>query len=156
MDPMPLPVWSCDFAKSFEGLLNHYYGVSDAGDNHTRRFDIIAGGNIGGVELLAMASRYDQAGIFSRDRAISQSADGRSRGGIDQRSSATPNGRILVDDSILVLKDGLKTGVDQSDFRQATSEDLLIIPVYPPWFRQSGFILSLGKPARAGVCREHL
>lgn len=117
--------------KSFEGvLLNHYYGVSDAGDNHTRRFDILAGGNIAGVELLAMASRYDQAGIFSRDRAISQSADGRSRGGIDQRSSATPNGRILVDDSILVLKDGLETGADQSDFRQATSEDLFNYPAY--------------------------
>ena len=117
--------------KSFEGvLLNHYFGASDAGDNHTRRFDLLAGGNIAGVELLAMASRYDQAGIFSRDRAISQSADGRSRGGIDQRSSATPNGRILVDGSALILKDGLETGTDQSDYRQATGEDLFDYPAY--------------------------
>ena len=117
--------------KSFEGvLLNHYYGVSDAGDNHTRRFDILASGKVAGVELLAMASRYDQAGIFSRDRVISQSADGRSRGGVDQRSSATPNARILVDNSILTLVDGLEIGTDQSDYRQATDEDLFDYAAY--------------------------
>lgn len=117
--------------KSFDGvLLNHYFGISDAGDNHTRRFDVLASGKVAGVELLAMASRYDQAGIFSRDRVISQSADGRSRGGVDQRSSATPNARILTDNNILTLRDGLEIGTDQSDYRQADDEDLFEYPVY--------------------------
>ena len=48
--------------KSFDGvLLNTYSGISDAGDNQTARYDILASGKVAGVELLAMVSHYDQA-----------------------------------------------------------------------------------------------
>ena len=111
--------------KSFDGvLLNTYTGVSDAGDNQTTRYDILASGKVAGVELLAMASHYDQEGLFSRDRAISSSADGRLLGGVDQRSSATANARILVGDNIVTLAEGQVDGQSPADFRNATDEDL--------------------------------
>jgi len=111
--------------KSFDGiLLNTYSGISDAGDNQTSRFDLLLSGKVAGIELLAMASHYDQAGFFSRDRAISNSADGRLRGGVDQRSSATPNARIVTDDNTVTLTEGLVNGSSPEDFRSVTDEDL--------------------------------
>jgi len=111
--------------KSFDGiLLNTYSGISDAGDNQTSRFDVLLSGKVAGVELLAMASHYDQAGFFSRDRAISNSADGRLLGGVDQRSSATPNARIHLGDNIVTLVEGQLNGNSPADFRMVTDEDL--------------------------------
>ena len=110
--------------KSFDGvLINTFIGASDTGDNKTARYDILASGKIAGLELLAMASHYDQAGLFSRDRAISSSADGRSQGGTDQRSSATPNARIQVGDNVVTLAEGLQSGSSPSDYRNVTDED---------------------------------
>ena len=111
--------------KSFDGiLLNTYSGISAAGDNQTSRVDLLLSGKVAGIELLAMASHYDQAGFFSRDRAISNSADGRLRGGIDQRSSATPNARIVTGDNVVTLAEGLVNGSSPTDFRSVTDEDL--------------------------------
>jgi iron complex outermembrane receptor protein len=111
--------------KSFDGvLLNTYSGISAAGDNQTNRYDILASGKVAGVELLAMASHFEQDGLFSRDRAISRSADGRSMGGADQRSSATPNARIVVGDNIVTLTEGLIAGTSPADFRTVSDEDL--------------------------------
>jgi iron complex outermembrane receptor protein len=111
--------------KSFDGvLLNTYSGISDAGDNQANRYDILASGKFAGIELLAMASHYDQAGILSRDREISRSADARGLGGFDRRSSATPNARILIDDNAVTLEEGLLTGISEADFRGVTEDDL--------------------------------
>ena len=111
--------------KSFDGVLvNTFFGASDTGDNQTARYDILASGKVAGLELLAMASHYDQAGFLSRDRAISSSADGRMQGGTDQRSSATPNARIHVGDNVVTLEEGRVSGSSPSDFRNVTDEDL--------------------------------
>lgn len=111
--------------KSFDGvLLNTYAGVSDVGDNQTNRYDILGSGKFAGIELLAMVSHFDQAGIFSRDRAISASADARNLGGIDGRSSATPNARIRVSDQIITLLDDSLSGTSVLDYRDVTDEDL--------------------------------
>ena len=111
--------------KNFDGiLLNSFSGISDSGDNQTNRLDILASGKVGGIELLAMASHFDQDGLFSRERAISRSADARNFGGFDQRSSATPNARILVGENIVTLAEGRMTGSAPSDFRAVTDEDL--------------------------------
>ena len=117
--------------KSFDGvLLNSFSGISDSGDNQTNRFDILASGKVAGIELLAMASHFNQEGFFSRERAISRSADARDFGGIDQRSSATPNARIVVDENIVTLKEGQVTGNTPSDFRSVSDEDLFDYRAY--------------------------
>ena len=117
--------------KSFDGvLLNTFSGASDAGDNYTHRYDILAGGRLAGVDMLAMASHYDQDGFFSRDREISRSADARGFGGADRRSSATGNARMLVGGEIFTLTEDLFTSSSESDFRQVTDEDLFDYPAY--------------------------
>ncbi len=117
--------------KNFDGvLLNTFYGVSAAGDNQTARYDILASGKVAGLELLAMASHYNQAGFYSRDRDISRSADGRLQGGIDQRSSATANARILVGNQFVTLADGLVKGNSPADFRDVTDADLFDYSAY--------------------------
>jgi len=117
--------------KSFDGiLLNTYSGISDSGDNQTSRYDLLVSGKVAGVELLAMVSHYDQAGFFSRDRAISNSADGRPLGGDDQRSSATPNARIHVGDNIVTFAEGQVNGSAPTDFRRVTDEDLFDYRAY--------------------------
>jgi iron complex outermembrane receptor protein len=131
--------------KSFDGvLLNTYAGISDAGDNQTNRYDILASGKIAGIRLLAMASHFEQSGLFSRDRAISNSADGRAWGGADQRSSATPNARILVGENIVTLEEGKLFGRSPSDFRNVSDEDLFDYQAYTsslvPAERDSFFI----------------
>ncbi len=117
--------------KNFDGvLLDSFFGASSVGDNQTARYDILASGKVGGVELLAIASHYDQAGFYSRDREISRTADGRLQGGIDQRSSATENARILVGDQFVTLADGLVNGNSPADFRNATDGDLFDYSAY--------------------------
>lgn len=111
--------------KRFKGaLVNAFYGVSDAGDNETLRYDFVGGLMLQKVDLVLTASHYSQKGIFSRDRAISASADGRGFGGIDRRSSATPNPRLKLSDDVLLLAADNLNGTSISDFRQATDEDL--------------------------------
>lgn len=111
--------------KSFDGaLLNAFSGVSDRGDNYTTRYDLLGSGKFAGLELLAMVSHFDQEGIFSRDRAISRSADARILGGTDRRSSATPNARIRFEDKVITLLDDRLVGLSESDFRSVNDEDL--------------------------------
>jgi len=111
--------------KSMDGtLINAYYGAAQRGDNQTRRYDLVVGGVLGSVEMLMAASHYDQAGIFSRDRAISRSADGRGMGGTDQRSSATPSARIVWNNNVVSLTSDELSGSSASHFSEAGSEHL--------------------------------
>ena len=111
--------------NSMDGvLLNTYYGAADAGDNETQRYDIIAGGKVGEVDLLATASHYSQAGLMSRDRSISRSADARALGGVDKRSSATSNARLQLESGIVTLVSDNATGASSADFRPVTNDDL--------------------------------
>ncbi len=138
--------------KSFDGiLLSSFYGASAEGDNQTHRYDLLAGGRLGNVELMAVASHYNQAGFFSRDRAISQSADGRNFGGLDQRSSATPNARILLQDSVISLSSDQFDGTSTDHFSAVTDEHLFdyraytssLTPTQRDSFYLSGSLLGL-------------
>jgi iron complex outermembrane receptor protein len=111
--------------KRFDGaLVNAFYGMAAEGDNETRRYDFIGGFHFDRLGLMVAASHYSQDGVFSRDRELSSTADGRPREGVDRRSSATGNARINVDGNILVLAADNLEGTSAADFRQATNEDL--------------------------------
>ena len=111
--------------KRFDGaLINGFYGVASEGDNKTRRYDFVGGFNFDQLGLMVAASHYQQGGVLSRDRELSASADGRSRDGIDRRSSATPNARINVNGNVLVLATDNLAGTSPADFREASNEDL--------------------------------
>lgn len=106
--------------KEFDGLfVEQYYGESSRGDLETLTTNLTWGQVTAKGSLLVTATLYDQNGIFSRDRQVSRSADGRSRGGFDRRSSAVPLGRFtLPDDSVVTLDSA------SGDYRAATDEDL--------------------------------
>jgi len=111
--------------KRFDGaLVNAFYGMAAEGDNETRRYDFIGGFHFDRLGLMVAASHYSQDGVFSRDRELSSTADGRPREGVDRRSSATGNARINVDGDILALAADNLEGTSVADFRQATNEDL--------------------------------
>lgn len=111
--------------KRFKGaVVNAFYGSASQGDNDTKRYDFVGGVALNRLDLMITASHYQQGGIFSKDRRISASADGRSWGGIDNRSSATANARLLVGDDILVLGPDSNNGESAAEFRLATNNDL--------------------------------
>lgn len=111
--------------KRFKGaMINAFYGSADRGDNQTSRFDFVGGLSLRALDLMMTASHYQQTGIFSRDRAVSASADGRAMGGVDLRSSATPRARHRVGEDILLLAADNLDGSAVTDFRQATDNDL--------------------------------
>ena len=111
--------------KRFKGaVINAFYGSASRRDNQTQRYDFVGGLSLSAVDLMMTASHYQQAGILSRDRMVSASADGRALGGVDLRSSATANARLRVGDDILLLSDPTLDGSAVTDFRQATDEDL--------------------------------
>ena len=111
--------------KRFDGaLVNAFYGMAAEGDNETRHYDFMGGFHFDRLGLMVATSHYSQGGVFSRDRELSFTADGRPREGVDRRSSATGNARINVDGDILVLSADNLEGTSAADFRQATNEDL--------------------------------
>ncbi len=117
--------------KRFQGaLINAFYGGAGAGDNATQRYDFVAGISLDRLDLMMTASHYQQDGIFSRDRAISASADGRQLGGRDNRSSATPNARLLVGDQVLTLAADNLRGQSITDFSQASANNLFDFQAY--------------------------
>lgn len=122
----------------FEGVqVEQYYGESSRSDLETTTTSLLAGRKWGNLSLLVAASTYEQEGLFSRERDFSATADARSQGGIDLRSSSTPNARIrLNNDQVVTFNE---SGVplanngnvndviqvdDLGDFREATDEDL--------------------------------
>ncbi len=104
--------------QEFEGFqIEQYYGESSHGDLETLSTNLLWGHSSEQGGLIASFSYYTQEGLFSRDRNLSNNADGRSLGGSDQRTSATESSRItLGDGSVVMLDDGI--------FRNATDEDL--------------------------------
>ncbi len=104
--------------RDFHGLLTEaYYGEAAAGDLETSTYTVQYGTGLPHGSLFLSATSYSQDAIFSRDRSVSASADGRLRGGADQRSSATPNARIT-------LPSGQQLIHDNGRYREATPEDL--------------------------------
>jgi iron complex outermembrane receptor protein len=104
--------------QDFHGFLAEtFYGEAEAGDLRTRTQTLQYGTGIPNGSFFISASFYDQQPIFSADRAVSESADTRSSGGTDQRSSATPSARISLPGGDVVI-------LDKGNYRPATGEDL--------------------------------
>lgn len=106
-----------------------YHGQSSRGDLATQTYDLSFGHEFDRGTFFLSATRFTQDPIFSRDRQRSASADGRQLGGVDNRSSATPNTRITLDnDNVVTLAsdgaDNLLPGTQTEHFRPATAEDL--------------------------------
>ena len=110
--------------RKFNGLqLETYYGQSGASDNETATTSLVWGAQSEKGSLVIAASHFDQDGFNSRDREFARSADGRGRGGVDKRSTATPNARFELNDTTLILNEGA-SGNNNDDFRVASDEDL--------------------------------
>jgi|TARA_Y100000310_G_scaffold343855_1_gene453516 iron complex outermembrane receptor protein len=111
--------------NDYQGFnIDAYYGQTSRGDLNTTNADFTWGHIFDRGSVLIGASYYDQGSILSRDRDISASADDRRKGGVDKRSSATPNPRITIGDATLILRDdGFFDGSQRAHFRTATDED---------------------------------
>nr|WP_277610927.1 TonB-dependent receptor [Microbulbifer celer] len=103
--------------RDFEGLdINTYYGQSRYNDQQTESHSLTWGAGSDSGHLMLSLAHYRQGEVLSRDRALSDNADNRLRGGTDQRSSASPQGYIALSDRVVTNSD---TG-----YREWTSEDL--------------------------------
>ncbi len=109
--------------QDFHGFLAEaFYGATGRGDLETSSQTLQYGTALGDGTFLISGSLYRQEPIFSRDRRISASADTRPFGGTDQRSSATPDARVVLGEQTLIATpDG---------YRPATSEDLFNYQAY--------------------------
>lgn len=132
--------------REYDGLqVEQYYGSSYKNDLETTSTHFLWGKSGDRGAFLISAQHFDQNGIFSRERSISSNADGRDRGGADQRSGATPNGRIILSDRSTVTLDEL-TGQNSSPrrYRDANNEDLFNFSsqtsTISPSIRQSVFL----------------
>lgn len=104
--------------RDFYGwLAEAYHGQSSRGDLQTRTQTLQYGGTIPRGTLFVSAAHFEQEALFSRDRPVSRSADTRELGGTDQRSSATPDARV-------VLPDGSAVIATPGGYRAAGPEDL--------------------------------
>lgn len=106
-------------------FFDQYYGETSRKDQETINSNFLAGFAVNDTDFMISASHFDQEAIFSRDREVSQNADGRAQGGVDLRSSATPLSRIQIpNDEVVILRGSEFDGSDPLHFRTATSEDL--------------------------------
>ncbi|QFU74245.1 TonB-dependent receptor [Halioglobus maricola] len=104
--------------RDFHGFLaESFYGEASDGDLDTTSHTLQYGTGLPEGSFFISATYYDQGALFSRNRKVSASADTRPLGGTDQRSSATPNARIMLPDGTTVI------ATDDS-YRPATEEDL--------------------------------
>ncbi|WP_261324269.1 TonB-dependent receptor [Microbulbifer agarilyticus] len=111
--------------RDFDGLsVNSYYGQAERGDQETSSYSVTWGGGNEDTHLMLSLADYRQGEVLSRDRAISDSADNRNRGGTDLRSAASPQGFIALEDGVVTNSvDGYRTWTmeDLYNFREYTS-----------------------------------
>ena len=101
----------------FGWLAEAYHGQSSRSDLQTRTQTLQYGGVLPRGTLFASATHYEQDPLFSRDRKVSRSADTRTLGGTDQRSSATPDARVVLPDGTTLIASG-------AGYRAAGPDDL--------------------------------
>ncbi len=110
--------------EDFYGLLlEQYIGAAQEGDGSTTTTTIQYGTGFRNGSMFFSASHFDQDEIAARDRSISESADGRSRGGADLRSSATPSARVTLPGGQTAIRDP-----SSGDYREVTEDDLFNFP----------------------------
>lgn len=84
----------------FQGLqIDQYYGQTSRGDLDTSTTSLLWGQESNQGNIIVHLSHFEQEPIFSRDRELSSTADGRRYGGTDGRASATNPGQINLADS---------------------------------------------------------
>ncbi len=122
--------------ERYNGIkLEHYNGITSKGDTQTKSTNGLIGKTSDTQSALLALSYYRQDGLFSRDRALSASADGRTQGGQDKRVSASPYTSItLPDGRNLILNETPQISQDapnthsvqptSDDYRPMTPEDL--------------------------------
>ncbi len=112
--------------REFEGtVVDQYFSETSRGDLKTSHTSILTGFAHNDTRFMLSASHFDQDGIYSRDRKLSANADGRTQGGVDQRSSATPFTRIDTPNlGTVVLESEDSDSSLISSYRPATDEDL--------------------------------
>ncbi|WP_237057972.1 TonB-dependent receptor [Microbulbifer sediminum] len=104
--------------RDFEGLsLNTYFGAAEQGDQQTTSNHLTWGQAFEQGHLMFSIAHYQQGELNSRDRALSATADNRSRGGTDLRSAASPDGYIALPDGQVV------TNAGSGGYREWTQED---------------------------------
>ncbi|MEQ9463712.1 MAG: TonB-dependent receptor [Haliea sp.] len=105
--------------RDFHGVLAEtYYGESSRGDLTTTTQTLQYGTSFRDGGLFLSASHYEQEPLFSRDRAVSRSADTRALGGTDQRSSATADARVVLPDGQSLIATG------EGSYRPTGPDDL--------------------------------
>ena len=105
--------------SDFDGLyVDQYYGESGRGDIGTYTSNLMWGVSNFTSSILVSASLTEQKGLFSRERTVSSSANATSLGGVDMRSSATPDPRITLPNGDVVVPDG------QGGYRDANDDEL--------------------------------
>lgn len=106
--------------RSTEGLaITLGTGISSRDDLATDRYNIRWGSDWQTGKLLVGTSFFQQDGLMSHQRQLS--ADQRSQGGADLRSSAIPNGRFYFPDGQVLTAEPNDLG--EHSYRPATAED---------------------------------
>lgn len=115
--------------RELDGVeLDVYRGIAEENDLETYSGSLRLGKKFQRGDAIMSFSLFDQDPIFSRDRAVSASADLRQFGGSDRRSSATPSTRIRLPDDRTVTLARTNTGdflpgTDPNDFRAVNADD---------------------------------
>lgn len=110
--------------STFSGfLLESYAGVTAESDLQTTSNTLQFGKSFAAGNVLLNVSHYQQDPLYSRDRAVSASADTRHLGGTDKRSSATADARITLPSGQTVI-------ASDNGLRPATQEDLFDFQTY--------------------------
>lgn len=117
--------------RDFHGVLAEaFYGETREGDLDTQTWTVQYGTGLPEGSFFVTASHYEQDAILARDRRVSRSADTRFLGGTDQRSSATPDARIVLPDGATVIADGAGyRAVDGDDLFDYQAFTTAVVPM---------------------------
>ena len=115
----------------FSGLrVDAYYGQTQRDDLQTQQLNLLYGlatgaanDDFGEGKLMLALSSYRQDGIASRDRRLSRNADSRAQGGTDQRSTATPAPRVVLEGAAYVRNPSGGSSDSTLAFRPANDAD---------------------------------
>jgi len=110
--------------RDYDGLqFEQYFGSTTKKDVETRSSHLLWGRSNPRSGVLVSAQHFEQNGLFSRQRGISANVDGTNQGGIDKRSTATPNSRINIGENNVVTLIDDQPGTSIDDYREVNDDD---------------------------------